>query len=85
MAKQSYTKDEIYILTLHAAALKADDCEQPFNKYDIGTAAGMHARGVDATTKLLLRANFIKKSSEEEIFLTAHGRKLAESLLEKGK
>jgi hypothetical protein len=82
MGKHTHTKDESFIIALYEAALKTGDVQTPVDKYAVGQMAGMHARGVDATCKLLVQANFIKKSGEADIYLTPHGEKLVLNLLD---
>lgn len=77
----SKTKDENYVLWLYKVAKEAGDIELPQNKYVIGEKAGLHARGVNAITKLLVQANFIKKVGEDDVRLTPHGEQLALRLL----
>lgn len=80
MSSKHYTKDEMFMLCLYEAAEKAEEMDQPFNRYEIGKAAGILPKGTDAICKLLIRSNFIKKASEEEVYITPHGEKLAEGL-----
>lgn len=77
----SKTKDENYVIWLYRTAKDAGDIEMPLNKYDIGVKAGLHPKAVDAITKLLVQANFIKKVGELDVRLTPHGEKLALRLL----
>ena len=84
MGKQ-HTKDENYLLCLYEEAQKGSDLEQSFDRYEIGNKCRLYPKAVDTICKLLVQANFVKKSSEEMIYLTPHGQKLAERLLsEKG-
>ena len=83
MGKHTHTKDESFMIALYEAALKTGDSGTPVDRYAVGEVAGMHPKGVDATCKLLVQANFIKKSSETDIYLTPHGEKLVLSLLER--
>lgn len=83
MGKNAPTKDENFIIALYEVALKTGDVQTPVDKYAVGEIAGMHSRGVDATCKLLVQANFIKKSGESDIYLTPHGEKLVLSLLDR--
>jgi predicted transcriptional regulator len=76
------TKDEQLVLELYHTALDSGDIEHSFNRYEIGAKAGINPKAVDAICKLLVQANFIKKSGEEEIRLTPHGEKLALRLLD---
>lgn len=77
---QQHTKDERFIMCLYENALKGEDKEGVFNKYDIGQQISLQERGVDAISKLLVQANFIKKDGEAGIYLTPHGIALAERL-----
>jgi hypothetical protein len=79
------TKDEIFMIKLFEEASKKPSMDEPFDRYHIGDLAGLQQRGVNAICMLLIRANFIKKSGETEIYITPHGEKLARSLLEDGK
>lgn len=80
MSHKHYTKDEVYIMCLYEEAEKGGDLEAVFDRYFIGTSAHMHPKGVNATCKLLVQANFIKKSGEEGIYLTPNGIRLVERL-----
>jgi predicted transcriptional regulator len=77
------TPDEKFIVTLYQLALEAQDLELSFNRYEVGDKIALQIRGVNAICKLLLQANFIKKSGEEEVYLTKNGVDLAIELLEK--
>ena len=76
----STTKDEQFILSLYCTVEESSE-KSVFNRYEIGLKAGLQPKAVDAICKLLIRSNFIKKMSEEEIFITARGRELALYLL----
>lgn len=80
MANKNHTKDEQFIMCLYENAKQSGDLESVFNRYDIGGQINMQLRGVNATSRLLVQANFIKKDGEEGIYLTPHGIKLAERL-----
>ena len=82
MERKAFTKDEKFIIALYRRAEKGDDFSASFSKYEIGSDAGIAAKGVDAICKLLLQANFIKKMDETNIYITAHGVRLASSLCE---
>lgn len=82
--RKNHTKDEKFMVCLYEAAQKSGDMETEFNRYDIGTLAGLHPKAVDAICKLLVQANFIKKGTETDIFITPHGEKLARMLLIEG-
>jgi predicted transcriptional regulator len=74
------TKDTNYVMALYDMAKEAGDLFQPLNKYDVGIRAGIKSRAVDAITKLLVQANFIKKVGEDDIILTPHGENLVKRL-----
>lgn len=80
MVHKHYTKDETYILALYELAEKTGDIENSIDRYEVGARAGLQPKGVNAICKLLIQANFIKKSSESEVYLTPHGVKLVERL-----
>lgn len=82
MTHKHRTKDEHFVITLYDEAKKTGDLESSLNRYTVGTKAHLNPKAVDAICKLLVQANFIKKSSELEIYLTPHGIKLAERLIE---
>lgn len=63
-------------------ASESGDTTNKFNKYEVGDKSNVHPKAVNAICRLLIQANFIKKSGEDEIYLTPHGLKLAEQLLE---
>jgi len=79
---KSRTQDEKFLIALYQASKESDDLTTAFNRYAIGKSVGLQERGVNAICKLLLQANFIKKSSEEDIYITEHGVNLACRLLE---
>jgi hypothetical protein len=79
---KSHTKDEKFIISLYQAASKAGEIDTPFDRYELGIKAGLTHKGTDAVCKLLLQANFIKKSGEALVYMTPHGENLALRLLE---
>lgn len=81
---KSHTKDELFVIRLYEAAKDSGDVENGFDKYQIGERAKINPKAVDAISKLLIQANFIKKRGENEVYLTPHGEKLALQLLEEG-
>lgn len=79
------TQDERFIICAYQTAMALGELESPLNRYEIGKLAGINPKGVDAISKLLVQANFIKKISHEEIYLTKNGEQLALRLLEEKK
>ena len=82
MNKKAKTPDERFIICAYETALKSGDAQNPVNRYDVGRMVGLHPKGIDAICKLLVQANFIKKSSDTEIYLTKNGEALALRLLD---
>lgn len=80
MSRHNRTKDENFILSLYEEAEKAGDLEGAIDRYQVGLAANIHPKGVNTICKLLIQANFIKKASENEIYLTPNGIKLVQQL-----
>lgn len=81
MIHKARTPDERFILCAYKTAQGLGDISAVLNRYEVGRMAGINPKGVDATCKLLVQANFIKKASEEEIFLTQNGEQLALRIL----
>lgn len=80
MSRHNRTKDENFMLSLYEEAEKTGDLENALDRYQVGIAAHISPKGVDTICKLLIQANFIKKSSENEVYLTPHGIKLVQNL-----
>jgi len=78
--KKATTKDELFLLKLYEMALKKGGPEEPVDRYSIGKAIGMQDHGIDNIIKHLAQANFIKKCTDNRIYLTPHGIKLVEHL-----
>lgn len=80
MTHKHYTKDESFILALYDEAVSTGDPENPVDRYVAGARAHISPKGVNAISKLLIQANFIKKASEDQVYLTPHGIKLVDQL-----
>jgi hypothetical protein len=81
MSEHSKTKDERFMIKLYELVHASGDDDLILDRYEVGKLAGITAKGVEAISKLLLRANFIDKVDEVYIQLTPHGKKLALQLL----
>jgi hypothetical protein len=79
---KAYTTDEKFILSAYQTAKGLGDLSVHLNRYEVGKLAGINPKGCDAICKLLIQANFIRKASEDEIYLTDNGERLALRLLE---
>ena len=64
MSRFQRTKDEYFMIALYEMAMEAGDFETPFDRYAVGERGGVTPKAVNAIAKLLIQANFIKKSSE---------------------
>ena len=77
------TTDEKFIVYMYENAKAMGDMETQFNRYEVGEKVGVHERGVNAISKLLLQANFIKNGDKEnDVYLTENGIQLALRILE---
>jgi predicted transcriptional regulator len=81
MAQHGQTKDERFMIALYEHGLKLGDTKTPANKYEIGKTVGMQNTAVYTIVRDLLQANFLKKGSDDDVFLTDHGEKLVKNLL----
>ncbi len=83
MNKRSVTKDEQYLLALHRIAGEMGDMFGEVDRYKVGQAIGQNNKSVDNIVRILTQTHFIKKGDvENAVFLTPHGLKLVETLLE---
>ena len=79
--KRSTTKDELFLLKLHALATQQGNEQQPFDRFIIGRAIGQNDKGANVIARDLAQANFVKKGEGDEVFLTENGLRLVTSLL----
>ena len=80
MTKKSTTKDELFLLKLHELAEKQGARQTPIDRLLIGRAIGQNDRGANVIARDLAQANFVKKGSDGEVYLTDHGLRLIETL-----
>lgn len=80
MSKKATTKDELFLLKLYEMASALGDPEGEIDKYAIGRAIGQNDKGVDTISNLLAQTNFIKKTSDNRVYLTPHGLNLVRAL-----
>jgi len=72
-----WTKDERFIIFAYETAMAQNDPYAILDRYVIGQASGLTAKGVDAVCNLLAQANFIKKLGQKDVRLTKNGEELA--------
>lgn len=77
---KSLTKDERFVVTAYEAAMKKDDLHAKLDRYKVGASCGLSPKAVDTICNLLAQANFIKKTSDVEMYLTQNGVNLALTL-----
>lgn len=76
------TKDEKFITALYQMHTAQSEEEFYFDRYTVGQAAGLSAKGVDAICAQLIRTNFIKRErASPGIQITEQGIRLAKALL----
>jgi len=67
--KKGLTQDERFVVGLYESAMRSGDVQASLNKYDVGKSVNLNPKAVNAICKLLVQANFIKKASEEDVYL----------------
>ncbi len=82
MGQKGYTKDELYLLKLYQMAIALGDPLSEIDRYEVGRAIGQNDRGVNAMTRHLLQANFLKKGKGDSLYLTSNGLTLVQLLSE---
>ncbi len=82
MTQKGRTKDESFMLALYELAAQQGAWDTPVDRYEVGVRAGMQKTAVDTICKQLYRTNFIRKNEENEVYLTPHGMKLVDNLME---
>jgi hypothetical protein len=74
------TKEERFILVAYEELLRLGDEEALLDRYAIGQRVGMKERGVNASFKLFVRANFVRNRGDGQFQLTENGIALAKRL-----
>jgi hypothetical protein len=82
MSQKATTKDELFLLKLHELASKLGDSQEGIDRFAIGRAIGQNDRGADVIARDLAQANFIKKAEGSSVYLTSHGLRLVQFLLD---
>jgi len=80
MTQKARTKDESFMLTLHAEALKLPNIGDPLDRYMIGQMVGLQKKAVDTICVLLAQANFIKKHGPVDVAITSQGIRLVNEI-----
>jgi Mn-dependent DtxR family transcriptional regulator len=75
------TKEETFLIKLHALSLKKGSPHLEIDRYEIGRALGYNDRSVNNMVQTLAQTNFLKRGEDNNVFLTEHGLKLVNLLL----
>ena len=81
MTQKATTKDELFLIKLHELALSHGDFDKEVDRFSVGRAIGQNDRGVNAIVVLLAKANFVKIGEANNVYLTALGLDLVQTLL----
>lgn len=82
MTKKGTTKDELFLLKLHELATKRGEPQEAVDCFEIGRAIGQNDKGTCVIARTLAKANFVKKTDEDAVYLTDNGLRLVQVLLE---
>ncbi len=82
MSKKATTKDELFLVKLYQMASQLGGPFEEIDRYAIGRAIGQNDKGINAISRLLAQANFIKNGEGNAVYLTPHGLNLVHQLLE---
>lgn len=74
------TKEERFIISLYESAKLTGDQYAVLDRYAVGARIGLQPRGVNAITRTLAQANFIKVLGRTEIKLSPNGLELVQTL-----
>ena len=81
MSKKATTKDELFLDKLHELATKLGDVQAEVDLFEIGRAIGQNDKGANVIARDLCQANFVKKGEGDTVYLTDHGLRLVQSLI----
>lgn len=82
MSQRPKTKDEQFMITLYETAERSGSIFNPINRFEIGKIIGLQEKGLQTICRTLLQSNFIKKSGEENVYLTKLGESLVLGFIE---
>jgi hypothetical protein len=83
MTQKATTKDELFLLKLYELALKKGGAQEEVDRFVVGRAIGQNDKGANVIARDLAQANFIKKGQGEAVYLTDHGLRLVQVLLQR--
>jgi len=83
MGQKATTKDELFLVKLHELACLKGDETTAIDRFIIGRAIGQNDKGVCAIVDLCAKANFIKKDSDNSVYLTPQGLQFVQNYNQK--
>ena len=82
MTQKAMTKDEIFVLKLYELAMQLGTPYGQIDCLEIARAIGQNTKGAQVIARDLAQANFIKRAEGSHIYLTDHGLKLVNQIIE---
>lgn len=82
MNRKATTKDELFLLKLFELASARGDPQEEIDRFEVARAIGQNDRGGDVIARDLAQANFVKKGEGSAVYLSDHGLRLVQKLLE---
>lgn len=82
MSKKATTKDELFLIKLYHLAVESGDMSAEYDRFEIGRLIGQNDRGAHIIARDLAQANFIRKGEGTAVYLTDHGLRLVQVLLD---
>lgn len=73
------TKDELFLCTV--AKMTKGDTTKSISRYEVGQMIQQNNKSVDNTVQILVKTNFMKRSGDIDVCITAQGLKLVDMLL----
>ncbi len=82
MSQKPQTKDERFMVALYEIAEKKGDVFSPVNRFLIGKVIGLNEGALQTICRTLLQTNFLRKSGDEDVYLTELGEQLVLGFIE---
>ncbi|PWU15021.1 MAG: hypothetical protein C5B45_03350 [Chlamydiae bacterium] len=82
MTQKAMTKDEIFVLKLYELAMQSGTPYGQIDCLEIAKAIGQNTKGAQVIARDLAQANFVKKAEGNRVYLTDHGLKLVQQVVQ---
>lgn len=82
MTQKAMTKDEIFIRKLYDLSMQLGTPYEHIDCLEVARSIGQNTKGAQVIARDLAQANFIKKAAGNRIYLTDHGLKLVNQIME---